>query len=108
MNMRQTMKYMIKEHMKDNFKSTTATLGKLFDGIFFYEHSEILKDTCPYLSRRYIKKHILKVIKNCIPCLGFLSSYSLNNQMAWIFREHIRREIYRHSKNTVWHSENEH
>jgi len=26
--------------------------------------------------------------------------------MAWIFREHIRREIYRYSKNTVWHSEN--
>lgn len=48
MNMRQTMKYMIKEHMKDNFKSSTAALGKLFDGIFLYEHSEILRDTCPY------------------------------------------------------------
>ena len=48
MNMRQTIKYMIKEHMKDNFKSTIAVLGKLFDGIFLYEHSEILRDTCPY------------------------------------------------------------
>lgn len=38
MNMRQTMKYMIKEHMKDSFTSTTATLGKLFNGIFLYEH----------------------------------------------------------------------
>lgn len=73
MNMRQTMKYMIKEHMKDNFKSTTATLGKLFDGIFLYEHSEILKDTCPYLSRRYIKKHILKVIKIVSLVWAFLS-----------------------------------
>lgn len=85
MSIRDKRNNMIKE-VKDDFQSIIALQASYLIVYILYEHSVILKDTCPYFEE-IIHKEAYSKNDNSIHWAFYSQFFSSNNQMIQIFQE---------------------